>query len=88
MVTFFTMLFFRYRAGIVTKDMLCIPKRPFAAMGALEALGLASGMAAAGECCDQPTLGRPWPLGHLCIAAHKSIVCDLRLICMLACTVH
>ncbi|CAM6101261.1 unnamed protein product [Calypogeia fissa] len=40
-------LFIRYRSGIVTKDMLELPKTPFITLGALEALGLAAGMAAA-----------------------------------------
>lgn len=38
----------RYRAGIVTKEMLGIPKKLFVAIGVLEALGLAAGMAAGG----------------------------------------
>lgn len=40
-------LLVRYRQGIVTKEMLELPKLPFVALGGLEALGLASGMAAA-----------------------------------------
>ena len=42
-------LFARYRAGIVTDEMLAIPKAGFLLMGLLEALGLVSGMSAAGE---------------------------------------
>lgn len=38
----------RYRAGIVTKEMLGIPKKLFVAIGFLEALGVAAGMAAGG----------------------------------------
>lgn len=46
-IVYSTILFIRYRAGIVTKEMLDLPKLPFVALGALEALGLATGMAAA-----------------------------------------
>jgi hypothetical protein len=42
-----SILLLRYRAGIVTKEMLAIPKGKFVAIGALEALGLAMGMASA-----------------------------------------
>lgn len=38
----------RYRAGIVTDEMLAIPKWRFAAIGILEALGVATGMSAGG----------------------------------------
>ncbi|EOA20649.1 hypothetical protein CARUB_v10000962mg [Capsella rubella] len=44
---YFTVLFFRYRAGIVTKEMLSVPKLPFLIVGVLESLSLAAGMAAA-----------------------------------------
>ncbi|KAF3334132.1 crt 3-like protein [Carex littledalei] len=44
---YFTILYLRYRAGIVTKEMLALPKSRFVAIGALEALGVASGMASA-----------------------------------------
>ncbi|XP_078178350.1 protein CLT2, chloroplastic-like isoform X2 [Carex rostrata] len=44
---YFTILYRRYRAGIVTKEMLALPKSRFVAIGALEALGVASGMASA-----------------------------------------
>lgn len=46
-IVYASFLFFRYRSGIVTKQMLDLPKKPFVAVGALEALGLATGMAAA-----------------------------------------
>lgn len=46
-IVYASFLFFRYRSGIVTKQMLDLPKKPFIAVGALEALGLATGMAAA-----------------------------------------
>ncbi|XP_010943152.1 protein CLT2, chloroplastic [Elaeis guineensis] len=45
-VVYFSILYFRYRAGTVTKEMLAIPKSRFIAIGLLEALGVASGMAA------------------------------------------
>ncbi|XVF36565.1 hypothetical protein REPUB_Repub19eG0068500 [Reevesia pubescens] len=46
-VIYFSILFIRYRAGIVTNEMLGLPKSRFAAIGILEALGVASGMASA-----------------------------------------
>lgn len=48
MVIYFSILYIRYRSGIVTDEMLRLPKSRFVAIGALEALGVASGMAAAG----------------------------------------
>lgn len=47
-VIYFTILYIRYRLGIVTDEMLAIPKWRFLVIGFLEALGLASGMAAGG----------------------------------------
>ncbi|CAN8300638.1 unnamed protein product [Cochlearia groenlandica] len=47
-VVYYSILYFRYRAGIVTKEMLSVPKIPFLVVGILESLALASGMAAAG----------------------------------------
>ncbi|XVE55628.1 hypothetical protein DITRI_Ditri03aG0173900 [Diplodiscus trichospermus] len=44
---YFSILFIRCREGIVTDEMLGLPKSQFAAIGILEALGLASGMASA-----------------------------------------
>nr|GMD89230.1 protein CLT2, chloroplastic [Ipomoea batatas] len=41
---YFCMLYLRYRAGIVTKDMLTLPKSSFWLIGFLEALGVVSGM--------------------------------------------
>lgn len=48
MLIYFSILVVRYRSGVVTDEMIGIPKSRFAAIGALEALGVASGMAAAG----------------------------------------
>lgn len=45
-VVYFSILYCRYQAGIVTDEMLSLPKIPFLAVGLLEALGAASGMAA------------------------------------------
>lgn len=45
-VVYSSVLYLRYRAGIVTDEMLALPKLRFLAVGALEALGVASGMAA------------------------------------------
>ncbi|KAF0914245.1 hypothetical protein E2562_027811 [Oryza meyeriana var. granulata] len=46
-IVYFSILFIRYHAGIVTKEMLALPKSRFMLIGLLEALGVASGMAAA-----------------------------------------
>jgi len=47
-LVYFSILFIRFRAGIVTKEMLALPKAQFMLIGLLEALGVASGMASAG----------------------------------------
>jgi hypothetical protein len=44
---YFTTLIVRKQMGIVTDEMLAIPKGRFVAMGALEAVSLAMGMVAA-----------------------------------------
>ncbi|XP_020984530.1 protein CLT2, chloroplastic [Arachis duranensis] len=46
-VVYFSILYIRYRAGIVSDEMLAIPKLRFLAIGFLEALGVATGMFAA-----------------------------------------
>ncbi|KAJ7965886.1 protein CLT2, chloroplastic [Quillaja saponaria] len=46
-VVYCTILYIRYRAGIVNDEMLALPKSPFFAIGILEALGVATGMSAA-----------------------------------------
>ncbi|KAL6649409.1 hypothetical protein ACP70R_013633 [Stipagrostis hirtigluma subsp. patula] len=46
-LVYFSILFVRYRAGLVTREMLALPKSRFMLIGLLEALGVASGMAAA-----------------------------------------
>lgn len=43
---YFSILYLRYHAGIVTDEMLSMPKAPFVAVGLLEALAAATGMAA------------------------------------------
>ncbi|KAL6616721.1 hypothetical protein ACP70R_038991 [Stipagrostis hirtigluma subsp. patula] len=45
-VVYFSILYLRYQAGIVTDEMLSLPQKPFLAVGLLEAFGAASGMAA------------------------------------------
>ena len=47
-LVYFSILCMRYQAGIVTDEMLELPKYYFILSGALEACGVASGMAAAG----------------------------------------
>lgn len=46
-VAYSSILLMRYRAGIVTKEMLAVPKGKFVLIGALEALGIAMGTASA-----------------------------------------
>ena len=48
MAIYSSILYMRYRAGIVTDEMLALPKWRFMAIGALEALGVATGMSAGG----------------------------------------
>ncbi|KAF5803471.1 putative chloroquine-resistance transporter [Helianthus annuus] len=45
-VVYFCILHFRHRAGIVTDEMLSIPKAPLLAVGLVEAISAACGMAA------------------------------------------
>ncbi|KAL0557824.1 hypothetical protein IC582_006375 [Cucumis melo] len=46
-MVYFSILYLRRRANIVTEEMLSLPKSRFMAIGFLEALGIATGMAAA-----------------------------------------
>ncbi|KAA0061766.1 protein CLT1 [Cucumis melo var. makuwa] len=46
-IVYFSILYLRYHAGIVTDEMLSTPKAPYIVAGLLEALGAATGMAAA-----------------------------------------
>eukprot|EP00257_Ricinus_communis_P019880 XP_015578983.1 protein CLT1, chloroplastic [Ricinus communis] len=46
-IVYFTILYIRYHAGIVTDEMLSMPKAPYLLVGLLEALAAATGMAAA-----------------------------------------
>lgn len=48
-MVYFSILYLRRRANIVTEEMLSLPKSRFMAIGFLEALGIATGMAAAGN---------------------------------------
>ncbi|KAL8159397.1 hypothetical protein V2J09_000934 [Rumex salicifolius] len=45
-IVYFSILYLRRQAGVITDEMLSLPKAPFLAVGLLEALGAASGMAA------------------------------------------
>lgn len=49
MIVYFGILHIRRRAGIVTDEMLNVPKAPFVVIGLLEALAAATGMAAGGN---------------------------------------
>lgn len=42
-------MYIRYHAGIITDEMLSLPQGPFLAVGLLEALAAATGMAAGGN---------------------------------------
>lgn len=46
---YFTILYVRYRAGIVTREMVAVPKSRFLVIGLLEALGVVAGMSAGGN---------------------------------------
>lgn len=50
-IVYSSILFLRYHAGKVTYEMLSLPKSPFLAVGLLEALGAACGMAAGATLC-------------------------------------
>lgn len=45
-LVYFSILHLRYHAGLVTDEMLSLPKTPYIVVGILEALGAVSGMAA------------------------------------------
>ncbi|GAU22147.1 hypothetical protein TSUD_251750 [Trifolium subterraneum] len=47
-IVYFGIMYIRHRAGIVTDEMLSLPKTPFVVIGLLEALAAATGMAAGG----------------------------------------
>lgn len=47
-VIYFSILYIRYRLGIVTDEMLAIPKWRFLIIGFLEALGVLAGMSSGG----------------------------------------
>ncbi|KAF8718038.1 hypothetical protein HU200_025509 [Digitaria exilis] len=46
-LVYFSILLIRFRSGIITREMLALPKAQFMLIGLLEALGVALGMAAA-----------------------------------------
>ncbi|CAN6485978.1 unnamed protein product [Victoria cruziana] len=46
LIVYFSILYFRHKSGIVTDEMLSLPKQRFAIVGLLEALGAVCGMAA------------------------------------------
>lgn len=48
-LVYFSILHLRYHAGLVTDEMLSLPKTPYIVVGILEALGAVSGMAAGGD---------------------------------------
>lgn len=59
-IVYFGIMYIRHRAGIVTDEMLSLPKTPFVVIGLLEALAAATGMAAGGS----------FPLFFLCFGLH------------------
>lgn len=50
-IVYFSILYIRYQSGKVTDEMLSLPKSPLIAIGLLEALAAASGMASGGNSC-------------------------------------
>lgn len=48
-IVYFGIMYIRHHAGIVTDEMLSVPKTPFVVIGLLEALAAATGMAAGGN---------------------------------------
>lgn len=55
-VIYSSILHMRYRAGIVSDEMLALPKSRYAAIGAFEAVGTLIGMYAAGKLTINPLL--------------------------------
>ena len=47
-MVYFSILYCRYQAGIVTDKMLSLPKGPYIILGFLETIAAVSGMAATG----------------------------------------
>ncbi|KAI3857920.1 hypothetical protein MKW98_011186 [Papaver atlanticum] len=70
-VVYFSVLYFRYHAGIVTDEMLALPKAPFVGVGILEALAAASGMAAAAMLSGEsiPILSQTFLIWQLLLSA-------------------
>ncbi|KAH9623155.1 hypothetical protein KSS87_011009 [Heliosperma pusillum] len=68
---YFAILFIRQRAGIVTDEMLAIPKSHFVFIGFLEALGLAGGMASAAMIPGPaiPVLNQTFLVWQLCLSS-------------------
>lgn len=48
MIIYVSVLYIRYNAGIVTDEMMAIPKFRFVIIGLLEALGVVAGMSSGG----------------------------------------
>ncbi|KAL0728241.1 hypothetical protein Bca4012_024334 [Brassica carinata] len=59
---YYSILYFRYRAGTVTDEMLSVPKMPFLIAGVLQALAAAAGMAATGAAHSLKEAGVFWIL--------------------------
>jgi len=57
-------MYIRHRAGIVTDEMLSLPKTSFVVIGLLEALAAATGMAAGGS----------FPFFFLCFGFHFQLI--------------
>ncbi|KAI3994009.1 hypothetical protein MKX01_003022 [Papaver californicum] len=70
-VVYFSVLYFRYHAGIVSGEMLALPKGPFVGVGILEALAAASGMAAAAMLSGEsiPILSQTFLIWQLLLSA-------------------
>ncbi|PRQ21056.1 putative chloroquine-resistance transporter [Rosa chinensis] len=87
-IIYFSILYIRYRSGRVTDEMLALPKAPFVAIGALDALGVAAGMAAVAMLPGPaiPLLSQTmlvWQLGFSSLILGKRYRCNQIVGCIL-----
>ncbi|KAL6176767.1 hypothetical protein ACLB2K_053400 [Fragaria x ananassa] len=87
-IIYFSILYLRYRSGMVTDEMIALPKAPFVAVGALDALGVATGMAAVAMLPGPaiPLLSQTmlvWQLGFSSLILGKRYRCNQIVGCIL-----
>ncbi|XP_062026077.1 protein CLT2, chloroplastic-like [Rosa rugosa] len=87
-IIYFSILYLRYRSGRVTDEMIALPKAPFVAIGALDALGVAAGMAAVAMLPGPaiPLLSQTmlvWQLGFSSLILGKRYRCNQIVGCIL-----